>query len=415
MKPIVTREVSAVALRPIVEGKLAHGRYYGIITLNQLLLARGETEVANKLIDVYFSIFADLLTRDQAKHAAARASKKGGKPQQDTQHDVEVDSKLLAAVLTGVNRAFPYAALDEAVLKERLDTLYRITHHGAFNVSLQALSLVYRLSMSSTAAGVPSDRFYRTLYDSLIDPRLAYASKHPMYLNLVFKSARADPSHNRQAAFVKRLLQSLAYHQPAYTCGALRLVSELFAVNPALKAMLSDAEEADEEHFADVPEEADEAATSEGEEEEAVTRRYDPRKREPQYAGAEKTCLWEIVRHGRLSYFPHPAHTMHSALFCVTIIPRSASLPNSCSPAPLRPTKPTWKSTPSPPSSIASSTAKPSLHRPRATFSLVPPRSSNIDRSTRSILRVPRRKVYPSTRCAHLSLLSVRGSVADAR
>jgi ribosome biogenesis protein MAK21 len=301
MKPIVIREVAAVVLRPPVEGKLTHGRYYGIITLNQVLLAREEQEVAGKLIDVYFKVFGDLLAKEAAQHSAAVATKsKKGRAPLETQHDVEVDSKLLAAVLTGVNRAFPYAALDEASLRDRLDVLYRITHHGAFNVSLQALSLVFRLTTASAATGTPPDRFYRTLYDSLIDPRLPHASKHAMYLNLVFKACRADPSHNRQAAFLKRLLQSLAlYHLPPYICGALRLVGELLAANPALKGMLSDPEDAAaDEHFADAPASDDEREEA-GDDVEARapgSGRYDPRKREPQYAGAEKTCLWELVR-----------------------------------------------------------------------------------------------------------------------
>jgi ribosome biogenesis protein MAK21 len=37
-----------------------------------------------------------------------------------------------------------------------------------------------------------ADRYYRTLYESLLDPRLAASNKQAMYLNLFFKSVKAD-------------------------------------------------------------------------------------------------------------------------------------------------------------------------------------------------------------------------------
>ena len=72
-----------------------------------------------------------------------------------------------------------------------------------------------------------SERFYRVLYDSMVDPRLASCSKQAMYLNLLFKAVKADASAKRIAAFVKRLAQSLSTHQPPFICGALYLLGEV--------------------------------------------------------------------------------------------------------------------------------------------------------------------------------------------
>lgn len=125
MKPIVIREVAALVLRPASNlpksrAHQDHSAYYGIITLNQILLSRHEPQVATKLIDVYFEIFTDLLARiDHAKEAADAAGKKRkkGAEKKETlevkaEQEEEGDSKMLAAVLTGVNRAFPYADMD---------------------------------------------------------------------------------------------------------------------------------------------------------------------------------------------------------------------------------------------------------------------------------------------------------------
>lgn len=107
---------------------------------------------------------------------------------------------------------------------KHMDTLFKITHAGTFNTSIQSLQLIAQVAKSRPAI---ADRYYRTLYDSLIDPRLHTSSKQAMYLNLVFKSLKADDSLPRVMAFVKRLLQMLGLHQPPFICGALYLLGEV--------------------------------------------------------------------------------------------------------------------------------------------------------------------------------------------
>ena len=73
-------------------------------------------------------------------------------------------------------------------LDEHLNTLFRITHAHSFNISVQALQLVYQVAVHIPASGATArgfspavaDRFYRTLYDSLFDSRLATTSKQAM-------------------------------------------------------------------------------------------------------------------------------------------------------------------------------------------------------------------------------------------
>ena len=125
MKAVIVRDISAGILKP---GAEPHARYYGVITLNQIVLFRGEHEVAAKLFDVYFDLFGDLLDLQSAVDATASqgstgrsstkrplvgpatAAKKRLEP--TTQADGEANSKMLAALLTGVHRAFPYTQFD---------------------------------------------------------------------------------------------------------------------------------------------------------------------------------------------------------------------------------------------------------------------------------------------------------------
>lgn len=147
---------------------------------------------------------------------------------------------------------------------------------------------------------VGADRFYRTLYESLLDPRLATSSKQSLYLNLLFKSLKNDLNTRRVKAFVKRLLQILGMHQPAFICGVFYLIRELEKTFPDLRALFDQPElneDDEEEVFRDVPDEDDEPQEQPEETKpEKPSTRYDPRKRDPEHSNADRTCLWELVR-----------------------------------------------------------------------------------------------------------------------
>lgn len=178
-----------------------------------------------------------------------------------------------------------------------MDTLFRITHSSNFNTSIQALMLIEQLA---TAKHLSVDRFYRTLYESLLDPRLITSSKHALYLNLLFRALRSDLNIRRVKAFVKRMTQVITLHQPAFICGIIYLIRELEGIFPGLKSLFKDPEVTDEEEeeiFRDVPE--DGAAVIElppvVEKVGFTSEAYDGRKRDPEHSNADKSCLWEIV------------------------------------------------------------------------------------------------------------------------
>jgi ribosome biogenesis protein MAK21 len=180
-----------------------------------------------------------------------------------------------------------------------MDTLFRITHSSNFNTSVQALMLIEQLA---TTKHLEVDRFYRTLYESLLDPRLVNSSKHALYLNLLFRALRSDVNIKRVKAFVKRLLQIVTLHQPPFICGVIYLVRELEATFPGLKSLFNDPEENDEddeEVFRDVPEDDDSPQTHQANntttQSKPSPQMYDGRKRDPEHSNADKTCLWESV------------------------------------------------------------------------------------------------------------------------
>jgi len=156
MKAVVAREVSALVLKtptaptappkkqhgadkkPVKVDTTGHGRYYGLITLNQMTLTAKDKDVAGRLVEVYFEVFREILgdgsgeeepetaELDQEKiekvtgkvekwrgrHKGTR--QKGRKTALENEELVDTgDAKMVAAVLTGVNRALPFAKLDD--------------------------------------------------------------------------------------------------------------------------------------------------------------------------------------------------------------------------------------------------------------------------------------------------------------
>lgn len=114
-----------------------HARYYATITFNQIVLSPSATDkkVAKELIDVYFELFKELLGEgklddeageeaeaekkdgdEKKRHGNGHGKRKGkGKEIKGEAGFTEVEdsnSKLVSAILTGVNRALPFAKMD---------------------------------------------------------------------------------------------------------------------------------------------------------------------------------------------------------------------------------------------------------------------------------------------------------------
>ncbi|KAJ8075768.1 RNA-binding ribosome biosynthesis protein mak21 [Marasmius tenuissimus] len=313
-----------------------HARYYATITFNQIVLTPGDRDVALKLIDLYFELFRELLgegkldenedegdtaSGSKGKDREVMADKKGrimdgkrGKKKKGKELEVskgaagfeeveDENSKLISAILTGVNRSLPFAKIDtnDAGFMKHIDTLFLITHTSTFNISLQALVLLQQISssMSSNSASPSSssasksiaDRYYRTLYSSLHDMRLASSSKQAMYLNLLFKSIKADAGstgeNERIKALVRRFVQILVSGgngATEFVAGGLYLLGELFSTVPGLRGLVNEPSKTDAEP-------------------------YDARKRDPQFAHASSSPLWELTP---LLHHYHPTISLHA-------------------------------------------------------------------------------------------------------
>lgn len=282
MKPIVTNAISELIFR---QGVDYHAKYFAVITLNQTILSARETELSNTLVKLYLTLFERILTEKQgdldekqveAKPKKARhkdkvkRGKKGGvrqavkKPESIPEEET---AKLLSAILTGLNRAYPFADLPKDVFEKHVDTLYQVTHSANFGTSVQALMLIFQVTKKQKSL---TDRYYRTLYESLFDPRLATSSKLRLYLNLVFRSLRDDGNKERVLAFGKRLAQ-IADH--LYNIGMVSAV--IFLINELSKTYKGMSNLVAQSVETESP--------------------YDGKARDPRYSHANNARMWELI------------------------------------------------------------------------------------------------------------------------
>ncbi|EOA34544.1 hypothetical protein CARUB_v10022090mg [Capsella rubella] len=262
MKAVVIDEVDSFLFRPHLG---LRAKYHGVNFLSQIRLSHkgDDPKVAKRLIDVYFALFKVLTTEATRKQGAddkgvadkKNANPKDAKQESPSDSPVELDSRILSALLTGVNRAFPYVSADAAddIIESQTPVLFKLVHSKNFNVGVQSLMLLDKISSKNK---IVSDRFYRALYSKLLLPSAMNSSKAEMLIGLLLRAMKNDINVKRVAAFAKRLVQVALQQPPQYACAYLFLLSEVLKARPPLWKMVVQRESVDEEddveHFEDV-------------------------------------------------------------------------------------------------------------------------------------------------------------------
>ncbi|KAF0914301.1 hypothetical protein E2562_027857 [Oryza meyeriana var. granulata] len=279
MKMVVIDEVDSFLFRPHVG---LRAKYQAVNFLSQIFLtSKGDgPKIAKRLVDVYIALFKVLMSCSRATEGAKHSKygkkttvngKTKGKKENGNDlnshvkhedpsagSDLEMDSRILSALLSGVNRALPYVASSEVddIVEVQTPILFRLVHSVNFNVGVQALMLLYQISTKNQIA---SDRFYRALYAKLLSPASVTSSKPELFLGLLVKAMKNDVMLKRVAAFAKRLLQVALQRPPQYACGCLFILSEVLKAKPPLWAIVLQNESVDDgiEHFEDIVENPD--------------------------------------------------------------------------------------------------------------------------------------------------------------
>ncbi|PXF48122.1 CCAAT/enhancer-binding protein zeta [Gracilariopsis chorda] len=361
MRLVVIKEVERLVLRQNVTRKT---QYYAINFLNQIRFSNEDVELARRFVRLYMDLFTRIISEDdkskQEKPAKSektkikrvmkrgRISKKKVKTKEKV-HD-SGDSRLIGALLIGVNRAFPYTRPEEETktYEAYYDALFRVAHAKSMASATQALAFLLQVSQANSTQ---SDRLYNALYSRIFDLPWSAEEKQAAFMNLVYKAMKADTSTKRMKAFMKRLLQASLFGSSGFAGACVMVISESLSGKDVglLRSYVSMGENEDEEEVFDDVEvvhdrdekESNPTVTDESKEDMPTlkdptklrmngaskeirsapiqkglasnTTTYDPLKRDPRFAGAEKSSLWEIL--GLSSHF-HPSVSMFARSIC---------------------------------------------------------------------------------------------------
>ena len=219
--------------------------YNCIVFLNQLKL-RKETQdkekehealpLAVSLVNTYFRMF-DVAVKKQSDEKSGSGMK----------------SRLLSALLTGINRAHPFLPDKDQGLEEHMDSLYNVSHTAAPAASTQALMLLFHVAVGppgenkqNEAKQKKQDRFYRAVYAKLSMPSFLGSGKHlTMFFNLLYKTMKHDTDAGRVLAFAKRLMCTVVHANASVAAASLFLLNEIMKTHHRIAGCLNDIPEGD--------------------------------------------------------------------------------------------------------------------------------------------------------------------------
>lgn len=241
MGTVIAREVQQLAHRP----RLAPSALYHAVTfLNQLKLIKeedkGNKSLAASLISTYFRLFEVAIQKSKEKTT------------QDPEGSMK--TRLLSALLTGVNRAHPYLSKTDQTLEEHVDALYRVVHTAPSGARTQSLLLLFHLAVGATDPNIGDhsnvqtpdqtarkDRFYRALFSTLALPEMLRSGKHlTMFFNLLYKAIKYDTDTTQQVAFGKRILATALHCSAATFIACLFLIHTVGQAHPILLTCYTD-------------------------------------------------------------------------------------------------------------------------------------------------------------------------------
>lgn len=167
-------------------------RYYAISLLSRIKIIKGNYDMANTLIEIYLDLFTNL------------------------SKERKVDSKLMNAIITGVQRAFPYAKLKNETFEQHLHNLYTLVHNSNFRMAVVTMVLIRKIvTKRAQLLKCPiEDRYYNLVFGQIIRPDLHTCSKQEAFADLLLSTINEDTVLERKEAFVKRILQVAVNSNP---------------------------------------------------------------------------------------------------------------------------------------------------------------------------------------------------------
>jgi ribosome biogenesis protein MAK21 len=232
----MNQQVLQLAHRPQLSSRAL---YNCIVFLNQLHLYK-EVEGAAKspdapvplavlLVNMYFRMFDVAVNK--------KSDEKSG-----------TKSRLMSALLTGINRAHPYLPSKDQGLDDHMDALYNVTFAAPAAAATQALMLLFLVAVGEISDKNPDEetkkkhnRFYRAVFAKLSIPSFLSGGKHlTMFFNLLYKTMKNDTDSDRVLAFAKRLICTTFHTGAPVAAASLFLLNEIMKTHRIIAKCLTE-------------------------------------------------------------------------------------------------------------------------------------------------------------------------------
>ncbi len=260
-------------------------KYYALTFLVQIRLVRSNPAATAGLLQIYLGLFKTYIINSLAQESKDKkfTSKRQKRLRHlqkqrgaivDTPIVAEEHARMAKMLLTGINRAFPFASnageeLKQLLLSFAVPLLQLCSPRVAFPTTIQALNLLLTLAPHDQSLRQSVLQAIQSLLDGQDRLRGASAS-HPLVIRVIGRSLTMMIDSNDRAgveALLKSLLRfCLSIISPGFVVASLVLLEATLSRYPGLKSML---------HVA--PDGIDSARTSSAFELVALTRHYHPR------------------------------------------------------------------------------------------------------------------------------------------
>lgn len=173
-----------------------------------------------------------------------------------------------------------------------------MSHQAKLRVRVQILLLVFQL-LKVEVHSKQMDRLMKVIYETLLDPSCLHSNITELFLELVYNAFKNDHSVPRVMAGLKRLLQNAIHADSNVAVAVLIFVNKLAKSVTGLNQLLKN------NFTQDFEDEEEGNQTKEKQEDEGLEKDnggYDYFKRDPLYARADCSLLWE------LKYFTNHYH-----------------------------------------------------------------------------------------------------------
>lgn len=269
--------------------------YFYISLLNKIVFFEDDIDYITNVLKIYFSQFKRLSKEREESHK----------------------NEILTLILRGINNIA--SNLDPSTLEttyhsitDDLKLLFALTSSNSYKVKIESLKLIFQFIKVEEAL---SDKFYKTLYKVVGSLTSVSALKLDSTFALLYKAVKRDKCTERVIAFFKRLLQMCYVNEISFVAASLLFINEVLKHKKQLRGLLFSKEKLldsdDEEVFVDVDQDKkkrkkkdkqkkkEQKKDEEKAEDNNATGLYDPSKKDPRYANADKTAFWEmdILRH----------------------------------------------------------------------------------------------------------------------